>query len=80
MLANGKHVLCEKPLTLNEKQTRELIDFAQKHKRYLMEAVWSRCFPAYRELRKLLDAGTIGDVLHVRVEFGLVLDHVDRVR
>ncbi|GFW80174.1 trans-1,2-dihydrobenzene-1,2-diol dehydrogenase [Trichonephila clavipes] len=37
MLENGKHVLMEKPMTLNLKQTKGLIEIARKHKRFLME-------------------------------------------
>lgn len=79
MLDAGKHVLCEKPLTMNERQSRELIEYAQSKKLFLMEAVWSRCFPAYHELRQILDAGEIGDILHAQVSFGFPLEHVDRV-
>ena len=80
MLEHGKHVICEKPLTMNEKQTRALVDVAKNKKKFLMEAVWSRCFPAYEQLRKLLDAGTIGDVLQVNADFGFDLTQIDRLK
>lgn len=51
-LQNGKHVLCEKPLTLNAKQTNNLIALAKEKKRFLMEAIWSRCFPVYEKIQK----------------------------
>lgn len=62
MLENGKHVLCEKPFTMNEKQTRKLIEIARAKKLFIMEAIWSRCFPAYRELRRIIESGDIGEV------------------
>ena len=37
-LENKKHVLCEKPFTLNSKQAGELIEMARKNKLYLQEA------------------------------------------
>lgn len=80
MLDHGKHVLCEKPLTINKKETKELIEYAKQKKLFLMEAIWSRCFPIYNELRKIIDAGTIGDVLQVTVDFGFPLDHIDRLK
>ncbi|XP_074029705.1 trans-1,2-dihydrobenzene-1,2-diol dehydrogenase [Leptinotarsa decemlineata] len=80
MLNHGKHVLCEKPLTLNEKQTRKLYEIAQEKKLFLMEAVWSRCFPAYLEARRLMDSGEIGEVLFASVNFGFPLQNVDRVK
>ncbi|KAJ9599226.1 hypothetical protein L9F63_010310 [Diploptera punctata] len=80
MLNHGKHVLCEKPLTLNVKQSKELIDLAKKKKLFLMEAIWSRCFPAYDALKKELESGLLGDILQVMVGFGVVIDDIDRVK
>lgn len=37
MLENGKHLLIEKPLTMNLKQTKALIEIARREKRFLME-------------------------------------------
>lgn len=79
MLSAGKHVLCEKPLTMNLKQTKELIDFARSKNLFLMEAIWSRCFPTYEILRKEIASGSIGEVKQVIVPFGFKLDEVDRV-
>ena len=41
-LENGKHVLCEKPLCMNVKETKELIAVAQEKKLFLMEVRMSR--------------------------------------
>ncbi|XP_018320315.1 trans-1,2-dihydrobenzene-1,2-diol dehydrogenase [Agrilus planipennis] len=79
MLEHGKHVLCEKPFTINEKQTRELLELSKKTKLFLMEAVWSRCNPVYDELKKQIDSGIIGEVLYVNACFGFPLDNVDRL-
>lgn len=79
MLEHGKPVLCEKPLTMNEKQTKELVELARKKNVFLMEAVWSRCFPAYRKVKELIDQGTIGDVVSVNVSFGFNLTGKERV-
>ena len=46
----GKAVLCEKPLCMNVKETQELVALARSKKVFLMEAVWSRCLPAYKVL------------------------------
>ncbi|XP_072391958.1 trans-1,2-dihydrobenzene-1,2-diol dehydrogenase-like [Diabrotica undecimpunctata] len=79
MLEHGKHVLCEKPFTMNEKQTRRLYQIAQEKKLFLMEAIWSRFFPATMEMKRLIDSGAIGEVLHASVHFGHQIDHVDRI-
>lgn len=80
MLENGKHVLCEKPLGINQKQVEELINCARKYKVFFMEAIWSRTFPVYAELRKLIDLDSIGEVFYVSANFGTPLQGVDRVR
>ncbi|XP_017774035.1 PREDICTED: trans-1,2-dihydrobenzene-1,2-diol dehydrogenase-like [Nicrophorus vespilloides] len=79
MLQHGKHVLCEKPLTLNRKQSQELVAFAKEKKLFLMEAVWSRCFPIYKKLRETLDSGIIGDVKYVNACFGFPIAEVPRL-
>ena len=79
MLNSGKHVLCEKPLTMNLKQTKELIALAKSKGLFLMEAIWSRCFPAYETLRKELAAGSIGEVKQVIVSFGFSIETIDRL-
>ncbi|KAJ8665169.1 hypothetical protein QAD02_006831 [Eretmocerus hayati] len=79
MLNAGKHVLCEKPLTMNLKQTKELIDLAKSKGLFLMEAIWSRCFPAYETLRKELDNKSIGEVKHVIASLGGKMPHVERL-
>lgn len=78
-LEHGKHVLCEKPLTINEKQTTRLVEIAREKKLFLMEGVWSRFFPAYQKLREIIDSGEIGDVLYCSVQFGVPLQHVERL-
>lgn len=80
MLNHGKHVLCEKPLTMNLKQTTELINLAKSKKLFLMEAIWSRCFPAYEALRKEIDFGTVGEIHQVVAFFGFKMPNVERLR
>lgn len=79
-LENGKHVLCEKPLCLNEKQTRTLIQISRTKKLFLMEAVWSRFFPTYAALEQSIKKGNIGDPVFVEVNFGVPIETVDRLR
>jgi len=79
MLEHGKHVLCEKPLCINEKQARKLVTFAEEKKLFLMEAIWSRFFPSYQYIRKQIQNGALGDITQVIVEFGTKIDHKDRI-
>jgi len=65
----GKHVLCEKPLTLNAKEAAECIALAQQKGLFLMEAVWMRFFPAMAQVRQWVADGTIGDIHLVQADF-----------
>lgn len=69
MLEHGKHVLCQKPMCMNEKQARKLIEYAEQKKLFLMEGFWSRSNPAYQYIREQLDVGRLGDILWVEVDF-----------
>lgn len=66
----GKHVLCEKPLTLRTSDAEEMIRLAQEHDRFLMEAMWMACHPVIRELKDRLAAGEFGTPRHVHAELG----------
>lgn len=61
-LEAGKPVLCEKPFTVNAAQARALIPLAQAKGLFMMEALWSRFLPVYRQVRAWLDEGEIGEI------------------
>lgn len=65
-LAHGKHVMCEKPAMLNERQLITVLDAARAHNRLFMEAMKPPFFPLYRSLREHLQADPIGPVGYVR--------------
>ena len=69
-LKAGKHVLCEKPFAVNAKEARVMIDCARENKRFLMDAFWTRYFPAMEKLRELVEDKAIGDVMLVQADFG----------
>ncbi|XP_041452909.1 trans-1,2-dihydrobenzene-1,2-diol dehydrogenase-like [Lytechinus variegatus] len=66
-----KHVLCEKPLGVHSKEVGEAIDVARQNGVFFMEGLWSRFFPAYDKIRKLLSDGEIGDVRFITADFCL---------
>jgi len=80
MMEKGKAVLCEKPLCMDVQETKQLIEAAQSAKVFLMEGIWSRCFPVYRRLSEELKSGTIGDIWQVLVSFGVPIHNVDRIK
>ena len=69
-LRAGKHVLCEKPFTLNAAEGRSVAQVAREHDRFVMEAMWSRFLPSYRVLRDVLAEGRIGEPLLVEADLG----------
>ena len=79
-LEKGKPVLCEKPLTMNVRDTETLLATAQKKGLFMMEAVWMRYFPAMGELRRLIGQGRIGAVKHVNAMFSFRHDPLTQRR
>jgi len=70
-LRHVKHVLCEKPLTLNASQAEQCYTLAKQNNLLLIEAVWTRFLPAIGALKKVLEANTIGEVQCVQANFSL---------
>ncbi|EGZ19407.1 hypothetical protein PHYSODRAFT_496155 [Phytophthora sojae] len=70
-LNHGKHVLVEKPMTMNAKQTASVIELAKAKKLFLMEGVWTRFFPSIKFVRRLLAEERIGAVHHVHGDIGI---------
>lgn len=79
MLEHGKHVLCEKPLCMNEKEVRELVTFAKEKKLFLMEALKSRFYPSYLYMRDQIVNGRLGVIQEIHVTMGYPMTHIDRV-
>lgn len=53
-LEHGKHVLCEKPFTVNSKEAEEVISLAKQKNLMVMEAMWTRFFPAIEKVRSAM--------------------------
>lgn len=69
-LANGKHVLCEKSITLNSDELQEAIDLAEKNHVVLAEAMTIFHMPIYRQLKSLVDSGNFGPLKMIQMNFG----------
>ena len=61
-LEHGKHVICEKPCTTTEVQTRELFALAKERKLFLMEAQKMLFLPAVQAVKQAIDAGKLGKI------------------
>jgi len=64
-----KPVLCEKPFVTTQKQAIELVNLAKKNKTFLMEAMWTRCMPAYIKAQEWVKYGRIGQVKLITANF-----------
>lgn len=72
-IQHGKHVLVEKPFTLNRDEAVALQDLAAGAGVLVMEAMWTRYLPHMVRLREIVAAGTLGEV---RTVFA---DHTQRI-
>lgn len=69
MLA-GKHVLCEKPICVSSDEFSELAAVAKAQGVLLMEAMWTYFLPALRQAKRWVDEGKIGQIKHIKADFG----------
>lgn len=69
-LNNHKAVLCEKALALNLGEAEEIIDCAKRNGSFFMEAMMVPHQPSYREAKKIIDSGEMGDIKYIQGWFG----------
>lgn len=68
-LKAGKNVLCEKPIVSDSAELDELISLAQRQHCFLMEGMWMKCLPVYRQAKQMIAEGKIGNLELMRVDF-----------
>jgi len=56
---------------VNARQVKEMIELAKSENVFFMEAIWSRCTPAYANVRQLVQEGQLGDVKRIAVQMGI---------
>ncbi|WP_323755315.1 Gfo/Idh/MocA family oxidoreductase [Roseivirga sp.] len=66
----GKHVLCEKPMAISSEEIRKMTEVARSTGKFLMEAMWMRFLPAYREAIRRAKTGEIGAIQYITASFG----------
>jgi len=59
-LRAGKHVLCEKPMAMNEAEARSMVQAAEESGRTFGVAYYRRAYPKVQRAKQLLEAGVIG--------------------
>lgn len=65
--AAGKHILCEKPLSRNVKEGREMVDAFESRGLAHVTAFTMRNYPVFQHIRNLIDQGVLGDLRHVSI-------------
>jgi len=60
-LEAGKHVLLEKPFTVNAREAREVVELASERGLVVLEAMWTRFLPQSVRIRQLIADGVIGE-------------------
>ena len=66
----GKPVLCEKAFTVNAKEARALVTYAQENRIPLMEAMWSRFLPHLQQVKQLVADGVLGEITNIVADHG----------
>ncbi len=69
-LRAGKAVLCEKPAGMNAAEVTAVTEVAAQEGRFFMEAFMYRCHPQIARLLEIIRAGEIGEITHIKTQFG----------
>lgn len=64
----GKHVLLEKPFTVNAREAKEVIDAAKSKNVFIMEAMWTRFLPVQSAIQEVIKNGLIGRPRYIVAE------------
>lgn len=76
----GKHVLCEKPLSLTVSEARELIAARDRNKVMMGEAFMVRTHPQWIEAKRLVRSGEIGSIRAIQGAFSYFNRDPENVR
>jgi len=69
-LKAGKHVFCEKAITVNDAQLEEAVAIAKEKNLVICDGVTLFHMPLFKQLKEIVDSGKIGPVKMVQVNFG----------
>ena len=76
----SKHILCEKPITLNAAEAEEAFDYTEKRGVLLMEAFMYRFHPQWIRVGELVRTGAIGSVRAVHTVFSYMNTNPSNIR
>lgn len=64
----GKHVLIEKPFTLNAPEAEQVVRLAEQKGLIVLEAMWTRFLPHMIRIREIIASGALGELRSVSAE------------
>ncbi len=68
----GKHLLVEKPLTLNWADAARVVEACERNDVQLLEAFMYRCHPQTAKLVEIIKSGALGEILKIEATFGFM--------
>ncbi len=71
-LSHDKHIICEKPFTLNANQAKHIFEIANSKNLFVMEALWTRFLPLTQEIVKQVSDGLIGTIKEAKMYFSFM--------
>jgi predicted dehydrogenase len=73
-MLHGKAVLCEKPVTINDAEFKELAALSNEKKVFLMEAMWTYFLPAIKRAQQWVNDGRIGALKVIQADFAFPME------
>ena len=64
----GKHVLIEKPFTINAREAQRIVELATARNLVVLEAMWSRFLPHMVRIREIVASGVLGEIRSVMAD------------
>lgn len=75
----GKHVLLEKPFTINAREAQEIKELAAAKNLFVLEAMWTRFLPAMDAIFEVINSGVLGEIRLITADHSQYLPHVTRL-
>lgn len=76
----GKHILCEKPLALSVAEVDRMVEAARRNDVVLLEAFQFRFHPQTAMVRRMIEAGELGEIHVIRSGFSFPIGDPNNIR
>jgi predicted dehydrogenase len=73
-MQQGKAVLCEKPITINDTESKQLTALSKEKNIFLMEAMWTYFLPAVIKAQQWINEGKIGALKVIQADFAFPME------